>query len=113
MNRSSRGSSNRRRKASSLLIGSRKPGHLSIMAQALIAIAARRPYRLHLHVAVPVRRGADDTRVRTKSYQCRRFTEPLAAWLADIQLIACSTHFCIAGVADMRVVRPELPLIPV
>src|SRR5688572_5094600 len=44
--------------------------------------------------------------MRAESDQRSLLTEPLTAKLPDIQLLADDAHFGIAGVADVRVMRP-------
>ena len=77
------------------------------MAQGLVAVGPRGLDALHFRGAIPVRGRHHRAGVGSEPDQRRLAAEALAAELADVQFAALGAHVGEAGIADVRVVRPD------
>src|SRR5438105_2719085 len=69
----------------------------------------RRPHLLDPHRTIPLVGGGHGAAVRAETDRIDGPAEVLAAELPEVQL-AARRHLGVAGIAEMRVVRPEYPL---
>lgn len=83
------------------------PRHTGVVKLALVAVRPRGPHLHHFHLAVPVRRGGHGTPMGAKSDQACCASELISTKLTEVQLLPDDTHLREAGIADMRVVRPD------
>src|SRR5829696_5878630 len=77
------------------------------MAEPLVTLPMRGTDAFHLDGPTPIGRCRDRAGMRAKANHGGPIAEGLATELPDVQLLPDNAHLCIAGIADMGVVRPD------